>query len=107
MDKKTILSSIQKKVDEWIHTYGGGYWDPLSMLAALIEEVGELAREINYQQGYKPKKSNDRTLNIDEEISDVFFALICLANYYKIDLNSELEKTLKKFTERDEERYLK
>lgn len=106
MDKKKTLSELQKKVDKWIEEYGGGYWDPLSMFAALMEEAGELAREINYQQGYKPKKSKDTKHNIKEEIGDLLFALICIANYFKIDLESELKKTLSKFTERDGTRFL-
>lgn len=105
-DKKT-LSELQKQVDNWIAKYGGGYWNPLSMLAALIEESGELAREINYQQGYKPKKSNERKHNIKEELADVLFALICIANYFEIDLEAELKKTLQKFTKRDGKRFIK
>jgi len=106
MDKKKGLSEVQKMVDKWIKEYGGGYWDPLSMFAALMEEAGELAREINYQQGYKPKKSKNARHNIKEEIGDLFFALICIANYFDIDLESELKKTLSKFTERDGTRFL-
>lgn len=105
MVEKKTLSDLQKQVDKWISQYGGGYWDPLSMLAALIEECGELAKEINYQQGYKPKKSKERDHNIKEELADVLFALICIANYYKIDLEEELEKTLHKFTTRDGKRF--
>ena len=106
MVEKKTLSDLQKQVDKWISKYGGGYWDPLSMLAALIEESGELAKEINYQQGYKPKKSNEKEHKINEEVADVLFALICIANHFEIDLEKELKKTLHKYTTRDEKRFI-
>ncbi|MBA7557298.1 putative protein YpjD [subsurface metagenome] len=76
------------------------------MLGAIIEEVGELAKEINHLEGFKPKKSDDAKLNIGEELADVIFATICVANYYKVNMNSELAKVIEKYTKRDSKRFL-
>ncbi|TFG00429.1 MAG: nucleotide pyrophosphohydrolase [Promethearchaeota archaeon] len=105
--KKESLFELQKQVDEWINRYGGGYWNPLSMFSALIEEAGELARELNCQQGNKPKKSEKENVRIDEETGDLLFALICIANYFEIDLEQQLKKSLRKFAQRDKNRYKK
>ena len=97
MNKELSLKEFQQQIDEWILNHGG-YWPPLSMLGAIIEEVGELAKEINHLEGFKPKKSGDVNLNIGEELADVTFAIICLANSYKIDISDELEAVIKKYT---------
>jgi NTP pyrophosphatase (non-canonical NTP hydrolase) len=103
-DEKLDLSIIQKKVDEWIQNHGG-YWPPLSMLAAVIEEMGELSREINHLEGYKPKKVQTSSYNIGEELADIIFTLTCLANHYKIDLEREFLKIMDKYTKRDSKRF--
>jgi len=100
-----MLSDFQKKIDDWIQNHGG-YWPPLSMLAAIVEELGELAREMNYMEGFKPKKANIKNNGIKEKITDIFFAIICLANYYNIDLERGLRNTLKKYTKRDANRFI-
>jgi NTP pyrophosphatase (non-canonical NTP hydrolase) len=105
MSEKNMISDFQKKIDDWIQNHGG-YWSPLSMLAAIVEELGELAREMNYMEGYKPKKANIKVDGIKEEIKDLFFALICLANYYKVDLEKGLRDTLEKYTKRDANRFI-
>ena len=84
----------------------GGYWPPLAMLSAIMEELGEVAREINYYEGYKPKKSNAKQLKLGEELADLLFSLICIANYYKIDLSNKFDRTLDKYLERDSKRFL-
>ena len=99
------LKEIQQKVDEWITSHGG-YWSPLAMLAAIMEELGELAREINCNEGFKPKKNIIKQSKLGEELGDLLFSLICLANYYKIDLNSEFKGVLTKYLERDSKRFL-
>jgi len=104
MSEKSSLHEIQRIVDEWINNHGG-YWPPLAMLSAVIEEIGELAREINHLEGYKPKKTNEPILNLGEELADLIFALICLANYYKIDLTKEIKKVLEKYENRDSKRF--
>lgn len=99
------LKDLQQKVDEWIIKHGG-YWAPLAMLSAALEELGEVAREINYYEGFKPKKQNERQLKLGEELADLLFSLICIANYYNIDLNREFDKVLIKYLERDSTRFL-
>ncbi|MFX1274887.1 MAG: nucleotide pyrophosphohydrolase [Promethearchaeota archaeon] len=99
------LQDIQKKVDDWI-IRNGGYWNPLSMTCAIIEEVGEVAREINSIEGYKPKKSYEKS-DLAEEMGDLVFSIICLANYYQVDLGDSILKTIKKYSTRDANRFLK
>jgi len=105
MNKELSLKEFQQQIEEWILNHGG-YWPPLSMLSAIIEEVGELAKEINHLEGFKPKKLDDVKLNIGEELADVIFATICVANYYKVNMNSELTKVIKKYSKRDSKRFL-
>ena len=110
------LKEIEKKVDELIQKMGG-YWAPLSMLASIIEEVGELAREINALEEVKPKKAQNLETqadikansiqNIGEELSDLLFSLVCVANYFKIDLTLNFDKILKKYEIRDKNRFEK
>ena len=105
MSDKISLHEIQKKIHDWI-TKHGGYWPPLAMLSALIEEVGELAKEINHLEGYKPKRNKNEDVQIGEELADVLYALVCIANYYKIDLSDELYNVINKYTKRDSKRFL-
>jgi NTP pyrophosphatase (non-canonical NTP hydrolase) len=105
MSNKISLHEIQNKVNDWI-TKHGGYWPPLAMLSALIEEVGELAKEINHLEGYKPKKNKNKDFKIGDELADVLYALVCIANYYKIDLSDEFHKIINKYTKRDSKRFL-
>jgi len=101
---KDSLKDVQKVIDDWIREHGG-YWPPSSMICAILEELGELAREINSMEGYKPKKSNDSALDLGEELADLLFSIICIANYYKIDLGNDLNKTIKKYFQRDSNRF--
>ncbi|MFW9951229.1 MAG: nucleotide pyrophosphohydrolase [Candidatus Thorarchaeota archaeon] len=105
MVKKMYLSEFQNRIHNWIITHGG-YWPPLAMLSAVIEEIGELAKEINHFEGIKPKKDKNEGANINEELADILYALICIANYYKIDLNKELEEVIDKYAVRDSERFI-
>ena len=105
MSEKKTLKDYQVEIDQWIHMHGG-YWPPLSMLSAIMEEVGELAREINFLEGHKPKKSTEKKeSNLGEEIADLIFSVICLANYYKIDLTDKLKNVLNKYSKRDALRF--
>jgi len=104
MNKDLSLKEYQKKIDKWILKHGG-YWSPLSMFTAIVEEVGELAKEINHLEGFKPKKSGKTETKLGEELADVIFAIICVANYYKIDIHNELDLVIKKFTKRDSKRF--
>ena len=99
------IKDAQKIVDDWINQFEEGYWPPLSMLASLMEEVGELARELNAILGIKRRKKGELEGNLGLEMADVFFSLICLANYYDIDLESEFKEAIKKYSVRDSDRW--
>jgi NTP pyrophosphatase (non-canonical NTP hydrolase) len=100
------LRDIQKAVDDWIGQFEEGYWPPLSMLAAVVEETGELARELNDREGYKKKRAPDNA-NLGLELSDVLFSLVCIANYYHIDLDAAFKAVMEKYTKRDMNRWTK
>ncbi|MHA2283264.1 MAG: nucleotide pyrophosphohydrolase [Promethearchaeota archaeon] len=95
---------IQEMVDKWIHEHGG-YWPSLSMICAVMEELGEVAREINSLEGYKPKKSGIKHSKLGEELADLLFSIICIANNYKIDLGEEINRVFDKYSRRDSSRF--
>lgn len=97
------LEKAQKKVDGWINKFEDGYWPPLAQLAALTEEVGELAREINHLESPKKKKTDHH--DIKNELGDVLFALLCIANSYDISIEDAFTKTIEKYEKRDIERW--
>jgi NTP pyrophosphatase (non-canonical NTP hydrolase) len=100
----TSFKSIQKIVDDWINQFEEGYWPPLSMLAAVVEETGELAREINDKEGFKKKRSlDDRNLNL--ELADLLFSIVCIANHYHVDLDESFKEVINKYTKRDMKRW--
>lgn len=101
------LRDAQQAVDEWIGRFAEGYWPPLSNLARLIEEVGELARELNHRYGNKPKKPDEPEQDLALEIADIMFVLIAIANEQKIDLQSAFEQVLEKYRTRDADRWTK
>ncbi|MFX0105345.1 MAG: nucleotide pyrophosphohydrolase [Candidatus Hodarchaeota archaeon] len=101
---KDCLKEVQEIVDNWISEHGG-YWPPLSMICAIMEELGEVAREVNSLEGYKPKKSKIEDSNLAEELSDLLFSIICIANHYKIDLGQKFNNTINKYSERDSTRF--
>jgi NTP pyrophosphatase (non-canonical NTP hydrolase) len=101
------LKELQKDVDKYISQYKNGYWSPYVMLAALMEEVGELSREINHLKGIKPKKNSEQEKEIKIEIGDLIFSIICIANEFEIDLSDALESTLNKYNKRDNKRWNK
>lgn len=96
---------MQKEVDMWINQFKEGYWHPLSMLARLSEEVGELAREINHHFGEKPKKPNEPEGDLALELADILFIIICFANSQQIDLEYAFRKVMEKYSTRDAERW--
>ncbi|MHA1719656.1 MAG: MazG nucleotide pyrophosphohydrolase domain-containing protein [Promethearchaeota archaeon] len=102
--KELTLHEIQNKVEDLIQTLGG-YWPPLAMLASVTEELGELAREINALEKIKIKKSSEIERNIGEELSDILFSIVCISNFYKIDLDFEFENVLNKYRKRDKNRF--
>jgi NTP pyrophosphatase (non-canonical NTP hydrolase) len=93
------LPQIQTFVDAWLK-HRGQYWSPLSQFARLAEEVGELGRELNFRFGEKPRAAKDAAGSITDELGDVLFIVILLANYLGIDLASALAATLKKYERR-------
>lgn len=112
MKSLTELSfkTAQKRVHEFINSFEEGYWPPLSMLASIVEEIGEVSREINALEGYKIKKKGADTnyiKNIGLELGDLIFSIICLANYYNIDLEENFELIMKKYETRDMNRWTK
>jgi NTP pyrophosphatase (non-canonical NTP hydrolase) len=99
------LSEAQHAVDAWISQFEEGYWPPLSNLARLTEEVGELAREMNHRFGHKPKKASEPEQDLALELGDVLFVLLVIANEQGIDLEETLERVLAKYRTRDSGRW--
>ena len=99
------IKRAQKMVDDWINQFEEGYWPPLSMLASLTEEVGELAREINHREKIKKKKETEPKGGIGLELADVLFSLICLANHYGVDLEDKFREVVEKYSSRDMNRW--
>lgn len=100
------LKAYQEEVDNWVKKYmKTGYFPPLAIIARLAEETGELAREINHRFGSKKKKHNESKQEIGDEIADIFFTLICLANSQDIDLDEAFEKMMSKLATRDKNRF--
>ncbi len=99
------LKDIQKTVDEWINTTGIRYFNELTNTAILMEEVGEVARIMARQYGEQSFKASDKEANLADEMADVLFVLVCLANQTGVDLTDAMQKNLDKKTKRDAERH--
>jgi NTP pyrophosphatase (non-canonical NTP hydrolase) len=99
------LREFQAEIDLWVQSVGGGYWSPHENLARIAEEVGELARLLNHRYGPKPKKANEASQELGEELADILFAIACLANSQGIDLGENLEGVITKVWQRDRDRY--
>lgn len=99
------LQQAQDQVDSWIKTYGVRYFSELTNMAILTEEVGELARIIARRYGDQSEKESDKGLNLGDEMADVLWVLLCLANQTGVNLSQAFEENLKKKTERDQERH--
>ena len=99
------IKNAQKKVDEWINEHGVRYFNELTNLAILSEEVGEVARIIARKYGEQSSKENDDEEKLADELSDVLFVLICLANQTGIDLEKSFHENLEKKTNRDKNRH--
>ena len=99
------LEEAQKTVDTWIKTTGVRYFNELTNLAILTEEVGEVARIIARQYGEQSFKPSDKDKNLSDELADVLFVLICIANQTGVNLTEALQKNLEKKTTRDAERH--
>ena len=99
------LQEAQERVDQWIQTIGVRYFSELTNLAQLVEEVGELARIMSRTYGDQSFKKSDESYNLADELADVLFVLICIANQTGVDLTDALERNLQKKTERDRDRH--
>lgn len=98
------IAEAQQAVDQWIKTYGVRYFNELTNMACLTEEVGELVRVIARKYGEQSFKAGEKA-NLGEEMADILWVLICLANQTGIDLTKELEKSIEKKTQRDGTRH--
>jgi NTP pyrophosphatase (non-canonical NTP hydrolase) len=99
------MKAAQQRVDTWISQFQEGYFHPLTNLARLTEEVGELAREINHRFGQKTKKPEEPEGDLAMEIADVLFVLICIANREGIDLDQAFDRMMAKVEQRDAGRW--
>ena len=99
--------SLSEKIDDTQRRYEKPYWEPLSQFARLAEEVGELGRLLNHLYGDKPKKSTEAKQELDEEMADIRYCLLCMANREGIDLDPALKKVIKKAVTRDNDRFKK
>ena len=101
------LAKYQKGVDDWVRQYKIGYFKPLEMLACLTEETGEVAREINHLFGPKPKKSSEETKELADELGDIIFDVVCIANSLNLDLDKAFKNKMNKCYGRDNDRWEK
>jgi NTP pyrophosphatase (non-canonical NTP hydrolase) len=99
------ISEAQETVDLWIKKHGVRYFNELTNMAVLTEEVGELARVISRRYGEQSSKADEKDLDLGDELADVLWVLICIANQTGIDLTAALEKNIEKKTSRDQERH--
>lgn len=101
------IKEAQQRVDEWIRSVGGGYFSQLTNMALLTEEVGELARIIARVYGEQVAKEGDLRRGLPEELADVIWVTICLANQCGVDLEEALRQSFEKKTRRDSQRFRK
>jgi NTP pyrophosphatase (non-canonical NTP hydrolase) len=99
------LNEAQEQVDQWIKKYGVRYFNELTNMAMLTEEVGEVARIIARRYGEQSEKESDKNKDLGDEMADVLFVLICLANQTGVNLQEALERNLEKKTQRDSIRH--
>lgn len=99
------FAPIQQEVDQWISQFEEGYFAPLPMLARLTEEVGELARVLMHHYGGKKPKAGEDPGDAGEEIADAIFVLVCMANSLGVDLDEKFGVMMRKYRERDAERW--
>lgn len=99
------IQNAQKIVDEWIKTHGVRYFNELTNMAQLAEEVGEVARIIARRYGEQSEKESDKDKDLGEELADVIFVVLCLANQTGVDLQEAFNKRMDKKTKRDHDRH--
>ena len=101
------LKNYQGMVGEWARQFERPYWSPLSQYTRLVEEVGELGRELNDRYGDKPKKPTEQKKEVGDEIGDILFTLICIANREGISLDEAFGRVMEKYKTRDKDRHKK
>jgi NTP pyrophosphatase (non-canonical NTP hydrolase) len=100
------IQELQEKTDKWIKTYGVRYFDEMTNMVLLTEEVGELARIVARKYGEQSFKEGENKSEIGDELADILFVCVCLANQTGVDLTRAVEENLKKKTDRDSMRHL-
>lgn len=100
------ISEAQQSVDKWIKQYGVRYFNELTNLAILMEETGELARIMSRKYGEQSFKASEKNVTMAEELADILFVLICIANQTDVDLTKALQSSLEKKTKRDKTRHI-
>jgi NTP pyrophosphatase (non-canonical NTP hydrolase) len=101
------MKKYQEQVDEWISQYKIGYFKPLEIMARLTEETGELAREINHRYGPKKKKDTEDIKDMEDEVADIIFTLVCLSNSLNLDIDRGFKSVMDKCYGRDKDRFEK
>ncbi len=101
------LSDLQQKIDDILQGYEKPYWSPLSNVARLSEEVGEVARIVNHRHGDKPKKPTEKEDDLEDELADVLWTIICLANQEGVNLDRGMQRAIDKLLVRDKDRFKK
>nr|WP_290638043.1 nucleotide pyrophosphohydrolase [Labilibaculum sp.] len=99
------IKEAQEMVDQWIKKYGVRYFNELTNMAILTEEVGEVARIVSRKYGEQSFKESDKKVDLADEMADVLWVLMCLANQTGVDLNEAFQKNIKKKTNRDKDRH--
>ena len=105
MKQKITLEQLQETIDKWVKNYGVRYFSELTNLAVLVEEVGELARIMSRKYGDQSFKEEESGEDLADEVADVLFVLVCIANQTGVDLTTAIQKNLEKKTERDKDRH--
>lgn len=99
------INEAQETVDKWIKEYGVRYFNELTNMAILTEEVGEVARIMSRRYGEQSEKESDKNKDLGDELADVLFVLVCIANQTGVDLEAAMQKNLDKKTQRDSTRH--
>jgi NTP pyrophosphatase (non-canonical NTP hydrolase) len=99
------LSEYQQQIDDSVQKFAVPYWAPLSILARITEEVGEVARILNAQYGDKPKKPDEEHELLEDEIADVMYALLALANSQGLNMDAAMDRSIAKLETRDKDRF--
>ncbi len=104
-EETKALASVQKEVDQWIKEVGVRYFNELTNMAQLTEEVGEVARIMARRYGEQSEKESDKSKDLGEELADVLFVVVCLANQTGVDLQTAWERRMESKTSRDKDRH--